>query len=123
MVILWLATMSSLAALRVAFRIPVVIETFNEKRSLEKREIVAGHTYLSIMVAAAILAALQMYVLPQHNAFSITLLNSTKQASFRSNASSIRLPCTQPPLVEYPAQYERRENGTWSTTATASATD
>jgi hypothetical protein len=68
MVILWLATMASLAALRATFKYPVEIETFNDKRDLGKRDevvAIATNKYLAIMVAAAVIAAFQMYVIPQ----------------------------------------------------------
>jgi hypothetical protein len=66
MVLVWLATMASLAALRAIFKIPVVVETFNEKRDVVA---VATNRYLGTLVAAAVIAALEMYV-----TYSLTLL-------------------------------------------------
>jgi hypothetical protein len=64
MVIFWLSTMGSLAALRATFNIPVGIEinTIPEKRDLMKRA-VATNTYLNIMVVVIIFAAIEMYVI------------------------------------------------------------
>jgi hypothetical protein len=63
MVIFWLSTMASLAALRASFNIPVGVEitTFNEKRDLLKRAL-ATNMYLDIMVVGIVFAAIQMYV-------------------------------------------------------------
>jgi hypothetical protein len=61
MVIFWLSTMGSLAALRATFNIPVGVTIVVDKRDLVKRA-VATNMYLSIMVGAIIVAAIEMYV-------------------------------------------------------------